>query len=399
MTRSGRRVFGTVRNRASIGGVIELTLLALLPMVLLYEATIGQAVGKRSAGWHYSIDFHHVWAAGKAVIHGASPYVSTKALLALPSDRIHEFVYPAPVAVAAVPLGALPYEIAAGIYTCALVIALGLALWLLDVRDWRCYGAAFLSLPVITAVSVGTLTPLLVLGAAAAWRWRDHRWFAATAVAALIVIKIFLWPVALWLYFTGRRTAGVLSIAIAGVASIAGWACISFDGFLQFPSLLNALSRSEAWTTYSPVALGQAVGLGERAAYAGVVVLGALVVFAASRVARKDPDAPLGLSLFISVGLLTSPIVWLHYMAVFLVPIAAARPRLSPRWFVPLGFWLTPFHHSEGRVWRIGVALGVSCAFVLIDVARFANFSGRFKTQIGQLGRHRILPASAAVRR
>ena len=42
----------------------------------------------------------------------------------------------------------------------------------LDVRDWRCYGVAFLWPPVLSAIQTGNITLLLGLCAALVWRFR-----------------------------------------------------------------------------------------------------------------------------------------------------------------------------------------------------------------------------------
>ena len=72
------------------------------------------------------------------------------------------------------PLGLLPFPLAAALMTVVLLAAVAGTLWLLDVRDWRCYGAAYLAIPVLHDVRLGALTPLLALGVALAWRWRDR---------------------------------------------------------------------------------------------------------------------------------------------------------------------------------------------------------------------------------
>ena len=62
------------------------------------------------------------------------------------------------------------------LFVTASVVAIAAALLLFGVRDWRCYGAAFLSPAVLTGVTYGTVTPLLLLGVSALWRWRDREW-------------------------------------------------------------------------------------------------------------------------------------------------------------------------------------------------------------------------------
>ena len=346
--------------------VAELVVCVLVPIVLLYEATIGQALEKRSPGWHYAIDFHHVWRAGHAVLSGASPYVTPHSLLGLGPQDIHAFVYPAPLALVAAPLGALPYAVAAGIYTSILVASLALGLWLLGVRDWRCFGVAFLSVPVFTAVSVGTLTPLLFLAAAAAWRYRDRTWPAAVAVASVVLIKIFLWPLVVWLFLTGRRTAASLSVTLVGAASLIGWWIIGFAGFGAYPSLLRTLSRVEYATSYSIAALARALGIGNSAAYGIAAAAAIVLVGLLARRARRNTDSPFALTLAIAAGLALSPILWLHYLALLLVPLALSRPRLSGLWFLPLAFWATPWQQSHAEAWRIAFVLAVAATLLVL---------------------------------
>src|SRR5262249_12788009 len=44
----------------------------------------------------------------------------------------------------------------------------------------------------------------------------------------------------------------------------------------------------------------------------------------------------------IAATLALTPIVWLHYLTLLLVPMAIARPRLSALWFVPILLWVSP---------------------------------------------------------
>ena len=37
-----------------------------------------------------------------------------------------------------------------------------------------------------------------------------------------------------------------------------------------------------------------------------------------------------------------SPIVWLHYLVLLLVPLAIMRPRFSAIWLLPVLLWVSP---------------------------------------------------------
>jgi hypothetical protein len=350
--------------------MLELVLCGAVPAVVVYEATVGQALSGNPPGWHFAIDFHHVWRAGRDVLHGTSPYLTPAELGALAPGDIHAFVYPAPLALAATPFGLLPYGVAAGIYVVVLIAALVVGLWLLGVRDWRCYGVAFLFVPVLSAVSVGTLTPLLFLGTAAAWRYRDRRWVAAIAVASVIVIKVFLWPLVLWLLLTRRKTSAVLSVAFAVAASVVSWWAIGFAGFGAYPALLRTLSRVEYATSYSPAALAHSLGAGRTVAYSVAALASVGLVVALVHAARRDPDGPLPLTLALGLGLVTSPVVWLHYLAIWLAPLAIYRSRLSPPWLIPLLFWVIPAQQADGQTWRIAFAGALSIGLLVLSVPR-----------------------------
>jgi hypothetical protein len=68
-------------------------------------------------------------------------------------------------------------------------------------------------------------------------------------------------------------------------------------------------------------------------------------------------------------SLVATPVVWLHYFALLLIPIALYRPRLSGLWFVPLALWLTPASHANGSAWKVSLALVVLVVVVARTVA------------------------------
>src|ERR1700710_2590150 len=129
----------------------EIGLLALAPVVLAV-AILGGAIGHR-----YAFDFHGaLWQGARDVLDGRNPYPPATAAGVAPGDR---FVYPPPVAILLIPFGALPFPLAAALITIVLVAAVAATLWVLGVRDWRCYGAAYLSVAVLHDIRLGALTP------------------------------------------------------------------------------------------------------------------------------------------------------------------------------------------------------------------------------------------------
>src|ERR1700710_1032520 len=141
MARAVRQPHPLAGARAALQQTVTVGVLAVLPVALAL-AIIGGAIGHR-----YAFDFHgSIWEAAHAVLHGRNPYPPPTLAGVAPGDR---FVYPAPVAFLFIPLGVLPFPIAAALITGILLAAVAGTLYVLGVRDWRCYGAAYLSIPVL----------------------------------------------------------------------------------------------------------------------------------------------------------------------------------------------------------------------------------------------------------
>jgi hypothetical protein len=338
--------------------VALLWLLALaVPAIALGIITIGLAYGPRNF-----YDFHIFWHAGRQVLNGVTPY---PAITAEALRNQNQFVYPAPAAVAMVPLSLLPLSVAATIFIGLNVAAVFGALRLVGVRDWRCYALAFCSLATLQSVVMGTFTPLLLIGAAVAWRYRDRRYVAASALAALIVVKLFLAPLVVWLWVTGRRTAAVLSLVIAAAATLIAWAVIGFHGFTSYPHLLSAVSQIEQHKGFSVTALAAAAGIGPGAGrWLAIAVAAGLCLIAWRSAGATDGDRK-AFSAALVAGLALSPIVWLNYFMLLLLPIGLRRPRLAPLWLVMLTPWVFANANTEAPLWKV-VAFTAAAACVLV---------------------------------
>ena len=328
-------------------------LFGVLPPVTLTVLIIARfAIGK-----HFGFDYKPLWQASHHLFHGESPYPPPHAS-ALRNEQ--QFVYPPIAAVLAAPLAVFPFIVAAILFAAIELVGTVLTLRVLGVRDWRCYGVALLWLPVIENVLIGSISTLLALGLAVAWRYRDSRWTAPLVVAAVIASKVFLWPVLVWLVATRRGMAAARALLVAGVAVLGSWALIGFAGLGSYPRLLDVLSRLEQWKSYSAVAFGIVLGLsaGEArvlALAACVVVLIGVVLSVRLRPGNPDADRQ-AFILAIAAAFLFSPIIWMHYLAILVVPIALTRRTLTPLWFVPLAMWATP-GQSHGNAWQVILGL------------------------------------------
>jgi hypothetical protein len=308
-----------------------------------------------ASGIPHLFDFHTFWTAGREYADGRDPY---PARIAGPVGRADWFVYPAPVAAAMVPLGLLPYAVAWIVFAVVLLAAVAASLWLVGVRDWRCYAIAFCAFPVLKAVNLGTVTPLLLLGVAATWKLRDRRGSLAVVVAATVVTKLFLWPLLPWLWFTGRRRAAVQAFAGAVVVTVAAWLPLGFASMERYPSLLHQLSLAEAGAGYGAGGLAAALGASHGIAAAVPTLFAPLAVVVAWAAARALPDSR-SLAVIIAAAIAISPVVWEHYFALALICVALLSPTLSATWLLPLAYWLTPSQQAWGSLWRIAFALAI----------------------------------------
>jgi len=308
----------------------------------------------------FATDFHYAfWPAARHVLEGTSPYASVIDFGRLP------FVYPAPAAVLLSPFGLLPRSVADILFTLLLAAAAILALRICRVRDWRCYGVALLWAPVFSAVQAANITLLLALGLAVLWKVRDRALAAAAVAALLVAVKIFLWPIIVWLAVRRGVRSAALSVLLTVAITISSWSVIGLAGFGEYPHLVRLVERLEAPKSYSLVALGLKLGLGHTAATIAALTAGAVVLAIAALVARREQDGRLSFALAIAATILCSPVVWLHYYALLLVPFALLRPRFGPLWLLPLLLWPCPVMLSTATWWPLAPLLVFGSAIAI----------------------------------
>lgn len=290
------------------------------------------------AGGGLVTDFENAfYGAAEALRQGESPYVEPDD----PSFSAGEaYVYPPLTAIVSVPFTLLSQH-AAGIIVMALLVlgVIGILLTL-GVRDWRCYGMAFLWPPVISAIQTGNITIPLALGAALVWRFRDRAPASAAACGVTLAAKAILWPLLLWLGATRRLGAAVVSIIVGATVLVISWAAIGFAGARQYPDLLRRLRDVDEPFGYSVYALALDLGASDELARA-LGLVPALALLSAVVILGRRGDERRAFIVAIAAVLACSPAVWLHYFALLLILVAVAEPRLGPAWFVPLAMYLS----------------------------------------------------------
>lgn len=251
------------------------------------------------------------------------------------------YVYPPVTALLMIPFTELDTPILEYVGVLTAIAILLLAVWLLGVRDPRCYAVFVLWLPTMTAWQNANVSALLVLVCALTWRFRDSWSKEGAALGLGIALKLVLWPFAIWLLATRRIRGAVAALVVAVAAILGSWAAIGFKGFLSYPDLLSMLTDVEGENSHSVSIFSGALALGAPPAVGHLASLaagGALLVGVVAYARRGDDDASFMLAVFSALAF--APMVWLHYLALLVVPVAIYRPRFSGLWAAPLLFWV-----------------------------------------------------------
>ena len=347
------------RQRATRSGLGAFVLVFFAVVILVGAIALSAADGL--LGW--DVRFAYLPAA-EAVLDGQSPYPGL-------DDPILEdqkgYVYPPQLVLALVPFTWLPVGVVAFLATLVLLVLVGLTLWILGVRDVRCYAAALLWVPSISGLLLGNVSIPLAFALAVLWTYRDRVWPPALALGLSVSAKLVLWPMFIWMLATRRLRASAAAVAIGVSVTLGAWAVIGFDGLTGYPDLVRRLSDIQSENSYSLVGMAATAGLPPAVGHALTFIVGGGLLVACVVFARRADD-PRSFTCAVAATLALSPIVWLHYLVVLLVPLAVARPRFSLIWLLPILLWISPKPgYAEGfqaflPALAIGILLGVVLA-------------------------------------
>ncbi|GIU95308.1 MAG: hypothetical protein KatS3mg012_1765 [Gaiellaceae bacterium] len=306
--------------------------------------------------------------AAEQVLDGDSPYPAL-------NDPILEeqkgYVYPPQLVLLLVPLTALPIDVVAllvGLGLLALVVA---TLYVLGVRDVAVYAASFLWMPTASGVLLANVSIPLAFATALLWVYRDRLWPGAAALGLAVSAKLVLWPLLVWTAVTGRVRLTVRALAVAAALTLSAWAVIGFAGLSGYPDLLRRLDEIQAANSYSFVGMAATLGLGETFGRAVALLVGGALLASCVVLARRGEEFR-AFTCAVAATLALSPIVWLHYLFVLIVPLAIARPRFSPIWLLPVLLWISPRPgYAEGfKTFLPAIAAAILVGFVLVAPRR-----------------------------
>ena len=222
----------------------------------------------------------------------------------------------------------------------------------------------------ISAIQTANLTLPLLLALAAIWALRHRAVLPGLVLALTLATKLFLWPVFVWLVATRRYRAAVASAATTAVLVGGSWALIGFAGLRDYPALMRVLTQALEHDSYTIFALASDLGAPDLLARGVGIAVGTATLLACWILGRRG-DETRSFTLAIVAALLLTPIIWLHYFALLLVPIAIVHKRLSLLWATPLLLWLFLQGFGNGTTfqttWTLGVAALVATLLLRIQ--------------------------------
>jgi alpha-1,2-mannosyltransferase len=284
------------------------------------------------------------------------------------------FFYPPPFALMVVPFALLPGEVGVVAWTVFLLVCSAVALWLLPVSPrvrWIVVLLAAVSWPLVYALKLGQVGPLILLTFAAGWRWLDRPWGLGVSAALGTVMKLQPALVIGWAVLTGRRRAAGIAVVVAGVIAVLATVVAGPAAWLQEADLLSRVSKPILTPhAFGPGRLLFEAGAPESVAtiahYANLAAVALVTLFATLRA-----SAVASYLAVVVASQFLSPVLWDHYALVLLLPAAwlLDRGRLwgaliplatsTPMLFVPIpgGAWVYPivFWVALLAVTRVGL--------------------------------------------
>jgi hypothetical protein len=159
------------------------------------------------------------------------------------------------------------------------------------------------------------------------------------------------------------------------VTTALAWAVLGFKGLGEYPALLRSLAKVESAESYSLVAVAYRLHLPSPQLSWLVLALPIALALLTRCLVRHRP-AERDRSLFVAtivIALLLTPILWLNYFALLVVPIALSQKRPTLDWALLAAFWFTPLAEPTAHpLWRLTVVL----ALVLLIAARTSRAAG-----------------------
>jgi hypothetical protein len=294
---------------------------AALPVFAILAFALGVVSTVAVAGDTLGYDFQAYTSAADRLIHGLplyDPSVDVAGPFAI-------FLYPPPFAVAFVPFALLPAQVGLWLWIGGCVAMTAAAIAILPVNipvRWAALLLAGLDWPVVFAIKLGQVGPLLLLVFAIGWRLlRSER---AVGVVGAVGAAIKIQPALLfgWALLTGRRQAIVVGLAVLAAVVLLTLPLVGVSAWFDYVRLLGKVSAPVTTPhNMTPGAIAFQGGLGE--SVANLIQIASIVAAIATWVfAVRRRSAEVGYLVTVVASQLLSPLLWDHYAMLLLLPVA-----------------------------------------------------------------------------
>jgi hypothetical protein len=220
-----------------------------------------------------------------------------------------------------------------------------------DVR-WLVVIVAALDWPLLYAVKLGQVEPLLFLGFAAAWRWMDRPGVVGVVTALGALIKVQPGLLVVWALATRRYRAVAVAVVVGVVAAAAAALVTGFGAWATYVDLLRGLGGTLTVAhNFAPGAAAHLAGASDGVATA-VQLASVAVALAAALAAWRWASPVASLQVTIVVSQLLSAPLRDHYAVLLLLPVAWLVGR-GRKWaaLIPLLGWISLFADDTPSTW------------------------------------------------
>lgn len=324
----------TMAASVRLGG-LQVTGRRLLPFfaAAVFASSVAFSLLLRHLGGTVGFDYLAYDAAARRLLAGAPLYDTSFQT----TGTFGLFYYPPQFALALLPLTILPPDAAIWTWAAISIAAVVAAIWLMPVGStvrWTSLLLAGFSWPVVYAIGLGQVGPLLLLLFAVGWRWIRSDAVVGLAGAVGSMIKVQPGLVLVWALLQGRwRAVGIGALALV-LTSIVVTAVVTPGAWFDLVTLAARVAdpiQAPGNVTLGSVLHG--IGLDRQAAsvlhWLFLALVGAGWVFI---VVRRAPVV--GYLATVVVSQLASPLQWDHYAMVLLLPVAYLLDR--GRWWAAL---------------------------------------------------------------
>lgn len=325
------------------GAALGEALARLLPLFAIGAAVVFGGAVLAVAGDTLGFDFRAYWAAGSRVLAGQPAYDTSYTA----AGGFGLFYYPPTFIPLVLPFALLPEAVAVWVWTAVLVASLAVGVAVMPVAArvrWLVALLAAVSWPVLYAVKLGQVGPILLLLFALGWRAIERPGAAGLAGGVGAAVKIQPGVVLAWALLA-RRFRDVLAgaavlVALAALATLLAGVAAWTDFLALIGRVTDPITTPHNFTVG---AVAYQAGLARDAAaalqWASMAAAAVILVVAAVRL----PAVP-GYLVALVASQLLSPILWDHYALLLVVPTA----------------WLL----ARGRAWAVLIPLATSVALV-----------------------------------